>query len=65
MPWERAARPVDLVKVLGGKAEATDGMATALQRVADLPGPVLVCGSLYLLAAFYELYPEFLSRNSR
>lgn len=65
MPWERATRPVDLVKVLGGKAEATDGMATALQRVADLPGPVLVCGSLYLLAAFYELYPEFLSRNSR
>ncbi len=61
--WQRAANPADLVAVLGDKAEAVESITEALQRVAKYSGSVLVCGSLYLLAAFYELYPEFLSRK--
>ncbi len=38
-------------------------MEQALEACGDVEGPVLVCGSLYLLSEFYLLHPEFLSPN--
>jgi hypothetical protein len=35
-------------------------MAAALQEVKDVQGFVLVCGSLYMLADFFEQRPECL-----
>jgi len=37
-------------------------VAEALERLADQPGPILICGSMYLVAAFYALHPETLNR---
>jgi len=62
---ERAADHRDLAARLGslpgGEARPVDGLAEALAACADVEGPVLVCGSLYLLAEFYTLHPEYLT----
>jgi len=53
---ERAWDPAGLASRFGPAARVAAGLAEALgQR-----GGVLVCGSLYLAAAYYELYPEHL-----
>ena len=37
--------------------------AIALERLRAVPGPVLVCGSLYLLGEFYTQHPWLLERE--
>lgn len=58
--WDRAASPDELAAGLPGRAEPVAGVAQALERALELPGPVLVCGSLYLLGDVYSLYPKLL-----
>jgi dihydrofolate synthase/folylpolyglutamate synthase len=61
MDNERACNPEVLAGALGAQAVAVSTMADALDRTREVEGPVLVCGSLYLLAEFYMLYPQFLT----
>jgi dihydrofolate synthase/folylpolyglutamate synthase len=58
---ERASDPGALAARLGERARTAGSMAEALDACADAHPPVLVCGSLYLLAEFYTLHPEFLT----
>jgi len=62
---ERAAKPADTAAAISRRAIAVDDLETALERVREMQGPVLVCGSLYLLGAFYEIYPEFLQLQGK
>ncbi len=59
--WSRAASPENLAEALPGRAEALPDIRTALERALGEPGPVLVCGSLYLLGDVYSLYPRLLN----
>lgn len=43
-------------KVFAGNSSFTDALGAC-------SGPTLVCGSLYLLAEFYSLYPQYLERQ--
>ncbi len=61
MENERAGDNIELAAMLGERARTADSMAEALNECRDVDGPVLVCGSLYLLAEFYTLHPEFLN----
>lgn len=61
MENERAGDAGSLAAGLGERAQAVDSMAAALDACRDIPGPVLICGSLYLLAEFYILHPQFLT----
>ncbi len=57
----RAATPADLAGFLGPKACPVSDLAEALRLAKEKsPGPVLICGSLYLLGEFYTLYPRYL-----
>ena len=58
---ERASDPEALAARLGERARTAGSMAEALDICAGEPGVTLVCGSLYLLAEFYTLHPEFLT----
>lgn len=60
MDNERAADAGKLADVLGDRARTASSMYKAIST-APMRGPILVCGSLYLLAEFYTLYPEFLT----
>lgn len=51
---DRASRPEELVRRLGRRATAAAGLRQALAR----PGLILLCGSLYLVGAYYALYPD-------
>lgn len=64
----RAMKPGELAAMFGGGARAVESLPLALAEVTkeEMRGrigtdPVLVCGSLYLLAEFYGLYPQALS----
>ncbi|WP_297671119.1 bifunctional folylpolyglutamate synthase/ dihydrofolate synthase [uncultured Desulfovibrio sp.] len=70
----RAARAEDIAAVCNSRPPATatalpegdDALARALAATRGLPGvgperPVLLTGSLYLLAEFFERYPQYLS----
>ncbi len=61
----RAAEAPVLAGLLGACARACPDVAEALRQAAAVPAPVhaplLVCGSLYLLGAFFRLHPEFLT----
>nr|WP_321257885.1 cyanophycin synthetase [uncultured Pseudodesulfovibrio sp.] len=61
MESERARSADSLVEAMGGRAKAVSSMEEALGLGASEPGATLVCGSLYLLAEFYRLYPECLT----
>ncbi|MDR3045330.1 MAG: bifunctional folylpolyglutamate synthase/dihydrofolate synthase [Desulfovibrio sp.] len=58
----RAARGEDLAALLGPAARAVPDMAAALAEATALApqGPVLLCGSLYLLGEFFTLRPDCL-----
>lgn len=58
----RAARGEDLVALLGPTARAVPDLPAALHEAAALApqGPVLLCGSLYLLGEFFTLRPDCL-----
>ncbi|WP_250645449.1 bifunctional folylpolyglutamate synthase/dihydrofolate synthase [Salidesulfovibrio onnuriiensis] len=60
MAFERAAAPEDTARAIGDRAVAYFDLRAALEPLRGTCGVVLICGSLYLLASFYELYPEFL-----
>lgn len=60
----RAMDPVALAQAIGPAARPVDSMEQALSVVCELPGVVLLCGSIYLLAQAYQLYPEWLERKS-
>jgi len=60
---ERALGSEELAAMLGpGTATAPD-VTTALDGLRDAGGPVLVCGSLYLLGEFYTKHPWLLQRG--
>lgn len=40
-----------------------EALALAKLRSPPTPGPILICGSLYLLAEFYGLHPKYLTRE--
>ncbi|MGE4192969.1 MAG: folylpolyglutamate synthase/dihydrofolate synthase family protein [Pseudodesulfovibrio sp.] len=61
MEGERAADNRAIAAAIGGNAVASDSMEAALRTEPLVPEPTLVCGSLYLLAEFYTLYPHFLT----
>ncbi|HCG04973.1 MAG TPA: bifunctional folylpolyglutamate synthase/dihydrofolate synthase [Desulfovibrio sp.] len=58
----RAARGEDLAALLGPMARAVPDLPAALHEAAALApqGPVLLCGSLYLLGEFFTLRPDCL-----
>lgn len=58
----RAAKPEHLARIAGGNARPVASLRDAIElaRSPDRPGPVLVCGSLYLLAEFFTLFPHAL-----
>lgn len=60
---ERACDPAELAELVGERGEPAGDMAAALERVRLLPGTVLICGSLFLLAEFYRIHPEALFWN--
>ncbi|XXJ20316.1 bifunctional folylpolyglutamate synthase/dihydrofolate synthase [Desulfovibrio caledoniensis] len=61
MEGERAADNRAIAEAIGGRAVTSESMEAALRQGPDVEGPTLVCGSLYLLAEFYILYPRFLT----
>lgn len=52
----RASDPQALAPCFGPGARGVQSLAAALET----EGSVLVCGSLYLVGAYYELHPEYL-----
>lgn len=60
---DRAVPAAETAAAIGGRASAVADIAEALAQLADQPGPILICGSIYLLAAFFELYPQTLDRT--
>ncbi len=46
----RTRDPAEVARALGPRAEAFPDAAAALGRCRELPGTILVCGSMYLLA---------------
>ncbi|HWR04522.1 MAG TPA: hypothetical protein VN419_10935, partial [Humidesulfovibrio sp.] len=59
----RACEPGELAGLLGS-GSAPD-VHLALERLKNAAGPVLVCGSLYLLGEFYTKHPRLLERPER
>lgn len=65
LPTHHRCRPAhEVVRELGPQAQTTPDPATALARAASFAaqtdGPVLICGSFYLLAEIYALHPRWL-----
>jgi dihydrofolate synthase / folylpolyglutamate synthase len=58
----RACEPQELAGLLGPGASAAPDVHAALAGLAGGAGPVLVCGSLYLLGEFYTRHPGLLER---
>lgn len=65
MENERAKKAQELCASFGEQARTAESMADALASCKGVDGPVLVCGSLYLLAEFFKLYPTFLTPITR
>lgn len=61
MKNERACDAAVFASALGNQASVAHSMRAALEECRGVTGPVLICGSLYLLAEFYEMYPQFLT----
>lgn len=60
---ERACTPEELAEKLGAGAQTAPDVHAALEALKGVPGPVLVCGSLYLLGEFYTKQPRLLERD--
>ena len=61
----RAAKPSELVAMLGPRAISAPDIQSALALAAAATSDlILVCGSLYLLGEFYTLHPEYLEPPS-
>lgn len=61
MAYERACSAEILAERLGQKAVVLNSLEAALIEGLEYPSPTLFCGSLYLLADFYTLYPQFVT----
>lgn len=62
LPMVERARPArETAMLLGKNAQPVADVATALMRASRGGGPVLVCGSLYLLAEVYKKNPKWIS----
>lgn len=61
---DRAEPAARLATHFSERAAVCDSLQDALTRSKEIAGdnPVLLCGSLYLLAEFFALHPEFLQR---
>lgn len=57
---ERAMPAPDLATALGPRARAVADAAALAASLDDIPGPLLVCGSLYLLGEFFAARPDCL-----
>ncbi|OEU69594.1 MAG: bifunctional folylpolyglutamate synthase/ dihydrofolate synthase [Desulfovibrio sp. S3730MH75] len=57
---ERACPHDELAQRLGPRVQPASSLDEALSLLPSGDGTILVCGSLYLLAAFYTKYPMFL-----
>ncbi len=55
----------DLLDLLGEEARELDDVQGFLGRAETGDGPILVCGSLYLLGYVFELFPEWLETKQR
>jgi dihydrofolate synthase/folylpolyglutamate synthase len=58
---QRAIPPAELAARLGERGRAVDSVAEALEQAAKAGEPVLMAGSLFLLADFYRLHPQHLN----
>jgi len=58
----RALLPEELAKLLGPETLSASDIHVALEQLSNVDGPVLVCGSLYLLGEFYTTHPWALER---
>ena len=58
----RAAQPETLARIAGSESRPLSSLREAVELARDSTrhGPVLVCGSLYLLAEFFTLFPHAL-----
>jgi dihydrofolate synthase/folylpolyglutamate synthase len=61
---ERACAPAELAAMLGPSAQPAPDVHAALALLGGESGPVLVCGSLYLLGEFYTKHPRLLEREA-
>lgn len=59
----RARDAAETARAIGENAHPAQDINAALAEVENLDGPILLCGSLYLLAAFFTLHPEHLNEN--
>ena len=61
---QRFAPPERIAAAFGAAARAMPSLEAALEAVgrsrASPQSPILLCGSLYLLAEFFTLYPEYI-----
>lgn len=67
LPCERAASAEEIAAwanaIRPGSATATSDLREALFLCNWVDGQVLVCGSLYLLAEVYNIFPQYLERT--
>lgn len=57
----RASDPEAVAEALGPRAVVCASLGEALERARGIgAGPLLICGSLYLLAGFFTKHPRFL-----
>lgn len=63
---ENALAMTDFANTIrGGSALAYVNLQTALVNACTQGSNILICGSLYLLAEFYKLYPQFLEKEEK
>jgi dihydrofolate synthase/folylpolyglutamate synthase len=64
---ERSRSAVETAKTLGPGARSAQDVEAALVSLQDVPTgptrPILVCGSLFLLAELFTFHPEFLDQS--
>ena len=61
---ERALAAGELAAMLGPQTQSAPDVLATLASLRDEGGPVLVCGSLYLLGEFYTTHPWLLERDA-
>jgi dihydrofolate synthase/folylpolyglutamate synthase len=59
----RSSDSTELVEMLKGRGHAAGTVEAALQEAFAHGGPVLLCGSFFLTAAYFALHPEHLGES--
>lgn len=65
MKSERARTADEVAKKFGERSIVLPSLEEALSEGSKLHGSTLICGSLYLLAEFYILFPQYLNASRR